>query len=100
MKMSKTLRKLNDKLLGELKKLNDQLTEELPGFVELDHTVKFDLFPGSLLVNCYFESQDALDKNMKNEKVFQKKLQKLLLKQGIVLKDAKMNLKFIRKAEV
>ena len=94
MKMSKTIRKMNDKLLGVINTINEQATEELTGFVKLEHTVQFDLFPGSLLVNCYFESHDALDKNMSNEKVFQKKLLKLLLKQGIVLKDVKQNLKF------
>ncbi len=86
---------MNDKLLGAIKTLNDQAAEELDGLTRLDHTVKFDLFPGSLLVNCHFESQAALEKNMNAEKEFQKKLQKLLLKQGIVLKDVKQNLKFI-----
>jgi hypothetical protein len=95
MKMSKTIRKMNDKLVGAIKTLNDAATEELTGMSKLDHTIQFDLFPGSLLVNCYFESQEALEKNMKAEKEYQKKLQKLLLKQGIVLKDAKQNLKFI-----
>ncbi|MFT6261113.1 MAG: hypothetical protein ACJAYK_002227 [Crocinitomicaceae bacterium] len=98
MKMSKTIRKMNDKLVAAIKTVNDQATEELTGFVKLEHTVQFDLFPGSLLVNCYFENQQQLESSMKLEKEYQKKLQKLLLKQGIVLKDVKQNLKFLVKA--
>ena len=85
---------MNDKLLGALKTLNNFANEELDGFTNLEHTVQFDLFPGSLLVTCFFEDQAALDKNMSAEKTLQKKLQKLLLKQGIVLKDFKQNLRF------
>jgi hypothetical protein len=98
MKMSKTIRKMNDKLVAAIKTVNDQATEELTGFVKLEHTVQFDLFPGSLLVNCYFENQQQLESSMKLEKEYQKKLQKLLLKQGIVLKDMKQNLKFLIQA--
>jgi hypothetical protein len=98
MKMSKTIRKMNDKLVAAIKTVNDQATEELTGFVKLEHTVQFDLFPSSLLVNCYFENQQQLESSMKLEKEYQKKLQKLLLKQGIVLKDMKQNLKFLIQA--
>jgi hypothetical protein len=94
MKMSKTMRKMNAKLEGAIKKVNDLAIQELAGFSKLEHIVKFDLFPGSLLVTCYFESQQQLEVSMKLEKEYQKKLQKLLLKQGIVLKDVKQNLKF------
>jgi hypothetical protein len=98
MKMSKTMRKMNDKLVAAIKTVNDQASEELTGFVKLEHTVQFDLFPGSLLVNCYFENQQQLESSMKLEKEYQKKLQKVLLKQGIVLKDVKQNLKFLVQA--
>lgn len=92
--MSKTVKKLNTKLLGAIKTLSDFADKELEGFIKLDHAVQFDLFPGSLVVTCYFESQAALDKNMSAQKKIQKKLQILLLKQGIVLKDVKQNLIF------
>lgn len=94
MKMSKTIRKLNDRLESVIKVMDAQANDELEGFVQLEHTVQFDLFPGSLLVHVYFESQDFLEKSMSQEKVFQKTLHKKLLKQGIVLKDMKQNLKF------
>ena len=94
MKISKTIRKLNDKLAASIQTINALASEELEGFVKLDHSIQFDLFPGSLLVSCYFESHDHLDKAMKFEKKYQKKLSILLLKHGIKLKDAKQNLKF------
>ena len=90
--MSKTVRRMNEKLLGALKKLSEFANEELDGFTHLDHTVRFDLFPGSLVVTCYFDDQTALDNNKAAKKVLQKKLQSLLLKQGIVLKDVTQNL--------
>ncbi len=94
MKMSKTTKKLNDRLLLVLKKLTLQAKEELEGLVSVSHTVQFDLFPGSLLVNCVFETDEFLDKAKSSEKLYQKKLHNMLMKQGILLKEAKRNLKF------
>jgi len=94
MKMSKTTKKLNDRLVLVLKKLTLQAKEELEGLTSVSHTVKFDLFPGSLLVNFAFETPDLLDKAKPSEKPYQKKLNNMLLKQGILLKESKHNLKF------
>jgi hypothetical protein len=94
MKMSKTTKKLNDRLLLVLEKLTLQAKEELEGLTSVSHTVKFDLFPGSLLVNCIFETQGYLDKAKPSEKQYQKKLNNMLLKQGILLKAPMHNLKF------
>ncbi|MGK0444180.1 MAG: hypothetical protein ACJA1U_001110 [Bermanella sp.] len=94
MKMSKTIKKLNDRLVIAVEKLAVQASEEFEGFVKLEHTVKFDLFPGSLLVSCYFETHDHLDKAMSSEKSYQKKLHNMLMKQGILLKEPTHNLKF------
>ncbi len=94
MKMSKTTKKLNDRLLLVLEKLTVQAKEELEGLATVSHTVKFDLFPGSLLVNFVFETADSLDKAKSCEKTYQKKLNNMLLKQGILLKESKHNLKF------
>ena len=95
MKISKTIRKLNDKLEASIKTVEALAKEELEGFAKLEHSIQFDLFPGSLLVNCYFETHDLLDKNKKHEKRFQKKLSVLLLKHGIKLKEPKSNLHFL-----
>lgn len=94
MKMSKTTKKLNDRLLLVLEKLTLQAKDELEGLASVRHTVQFDLFPGSLLVNCVFETQALLDIAKPSEKLYQKKLNNMLLKQGILLKEPKRNLKF------
>ena len=94
MKMSKTTKKLNDRLLLVLEKLTLQAKEELEGLASVSHTVQFDLFPGSLLVNCVFETQALLDTAKPSEQLYQKKLNNMLLKQGILLKEPKRNLKF------
>jgi hypothetical protein len=93
MKMSKICQRLNEKLLLVL----DQVTEEakqVEGFSHLSHTVQFDCFPSSLLVNCHFnEAQQLLcAKGSHTDIKLQKLLHKLLLKKGIVLKNPKMNL--------
>ncbi len=94
MKMSKITLKLNERLLKVINVISDQAQNELEGLVKTTHTVQFELFPGSLLVNCFFETQAQLDNSQALEKVFQRKLQKLLLKQGILLKESSRNLKF------
>ncbi len=92
--MSKTTKKLNDRLVLVIKKLTLLAKEELEGLTSVSHTVQFDLFPGSLLVKCTFETQDQLDKAKPSEKLYQKKLNNMLLKQGILLKEPMRNLKF------
>jgi hypothetical protein len=94
MKMSKTCQRLNVKLLAALA-LIDEEAKQIDGFSHLSHTVQFDYFPGSLLVHCHFnDKQRLLDaQSSYAESKLQKKLQRLLLKKGIVLKDPKINLK-------
>ena len=99
MKMSKTTKKLNDRLLLVLKKLTLQAKEELEGLTSVSHTVQFDLFPGSLLVKCVFETGDLLDKAKACEKQYQKKLHNMLMRQGILLKVPMHNLKFCVKED-
>ena len=99
MKMSKTTKKLNDRLLLVLEKLTLQAKEEFEGLASVSHTVQFDLFPGSLLVKCTFNTQDLLDKAKLSEKQYQKKLNNMLLKQGILLKTPIHNLKFAVKED-
>ncbi len=94
MKMSKTTKKLNDRLLLVIEKIRLQAKEELEGLSDVSHSVKFDLFPGSLLVSFSFETHDFLDKAKSSEKQYQKKLHNLLMKQGILLKEPKLNLIF------
>jgi len=96
MKLSKICRKLNDKLLKTLDILTEQANKELVGFTHLTHTVQFDLFPSSILVTCHFEDEEKLKQVLDSgaESHFQKQLHKQLNKRGILLKDARDNLKF------
>ena len=93
MKMSKICQRLNVKLLAVLAQINED-AKQYDGFTHLSHTVQFDCFPSSLLVQCHFsESQQhkvAQDSHV--EAKLQKQLHKLLSKKGIVLKNSKTNL--------
>lgn len=95
MKMSKTIKKLNDRLETCVETLAQELNTELDGIHDIGHTIQFDLFPGSLLVTVEFETHDFLDKARSSEKRFQKRLHNLLLKQGILLKTPQNNLTFL-----
>lgn len=93
MKMSKICQRLNKKLLVVLSKITEEATK-IDGFSHLSHTIQFDCFPSSLLVHCHFSEAELLSVAQSNhvDTKLQKQLQKLLLKQGIVLKDPKYNL--------
>jgi len=94
MKMSKICQRLNKKLLAVLVKVNEE-AKQITGFSHLSHTVQFDCFPSSLLVLCHMSDDQLLDVTQSNlaELKLQKYLHKLLLKQGVILKNPKMNLK-------
>jgi hypothetical protein len=96
MKMSKICQRLNVKLLAVLAQLNEE-AKQIDGFSHLSHTVQFDYFPGSLLVQCHFNDEQQLRDAQGShvESKLQKMLHKLLLKKGIVLKDPKTNLSLI-----
>ncbi len=85
---------MNKKMLAVLAKVNEE-AKQIDGFSHISHTVQFDLFPGSLLVLCHFSEVQKLEVAQSSlvETKLQKQLHKLLLKQGIILKDPKMNLK-------
>ena len=95
MKMSKICQRLNQKLLAVLAQVKEEAIQ-IDGFSHLSHTVQFDCFPSSLLVHCHFSDTQQLHdaKDSQAETKLQKRLQKLLLKKGIVLKDPKVNLNF------
>lgn len=88
-KLSKVTLKLNTALLTVLDELKHQLLTELNGFVRLNHEVKFDNFPASILVYGYFDNEQNLTAAKDLEKTYQKQLKALLLKKGILLKTAK-----------
>ena len=101
MKMSKIQQRLNDKLLLVLADVEQEARDTLPGFTGLSHTVAFDCFPGSLLVNCAIDNQDNLThaQSQKTEKQLQKVLHKKLFRKGILLKQPEQNLKLVLVSE-
>ncbi|OUL59650.1 hypothetical protein [Pseudoalteromonas ulvae] len=101
MKMSKIQQRLNDKLLLVLADVEQEARDTLSGFTELSHTVAFDCFPGSLLVNCAIDNQDNLSQahSEKAEKKLQKVLHKKLFRKGILLKQPEQNLKLVLAAQ-
>ena len=97
MKLSSYTQRLNKRLLNTLDYIKEQANSSLTGLHQIAHSVKFDAFPGSLLVSIEFDSQADLEVNINFEDDFQKLLHKHLLKQGIVLKNTKQHLRFIVK---
>lgn len=96
MKHSKTTKKLSNKLNIVLAQIKTLLSEEFPNFTDVSLTVKFDYFPGSILLTCHFKDDESLTAAKAQESAYQKKLHKLLFKQGIVLKQPTQNLAFTK----
>ena len=97
MKQSKTVLKLESKLILVSEDLNKLLSQDFTEFDSLSYSVKFDHFPGSLLFTCIFENTEEFLTIKTNEKRYQVKLHQLLFRKGIVLKNASHNLRFIIK---
>ncbi|WP_426356975.1 hypothetical protein ACPUVO_10800 [Pseudocolwellia sp. HL-MZ19] len=96
MKHSKTTQKLENRLIATIEKMKILLAEELAGFVDINYVVKYDNFPNSLLMHCTFDKDTNLVQAKSQEVTYQKKLHRLLFKQGIVLKNSSHNLVFIQ----
>jgi len=103
MKPSKTVEKINKKILVVSKQLEVDLVNDFPSFTCLTHTVKFDHFPASLFFSCTFSMSSDNDnqdfqKIKQQEATYQKKLHNFLFKQGILLKAPTQNLQFCLKS--
>jgi len=103
MKSSKTVEKINKKILAVTKQLEHDLIKDFPNFTSLTHTVKFDHFPASLFFSCVFNissdnANQDFQKIKQQEVTYQKKLHKFLFKQGILLKAPSQNLQFCLKS--
>ncbi len=62
-KLSKVTTKLNNTLLEILTTLSTQLSAEVNGFIKLDHEVKFDNFPASILVYGYLDNEQKFSRS-------------------------------------
>lgn len=96
MKHSKTTKKLSNKLHIVVEQIKTLSSEDFTGFTDISLTVKFDYFPGSILIICHFKDDESLAAAKGQESAYQKKLHKLLFKQGIVLKQPSQNLAFTK----
>lgn len=97
MKQSKTVKKLELKVIQTSETLSELLKNEFTSFKSISYTVEFDLFPGSLLFSCIFNSTNFNEiKNEENK--YQKTLHNLLLKKGVILKKPIQNLRFINES--
>lgn len=95
MKHSKTTLKLQNKLAITEAYLTQIAKQELKGLINIMVSVKFDNFPNSLMVHCYFTHEQHVNEAKLHETRYQKLLHKQLLQKGIVLKNSKYNLAFV-----
>lgn len=95
MKMSKTNKKIDNNICKALTDVCEQAKIEISGFQWLSHTANYTQFPGSLMVTCVFDSDASLAAAVESDSdaVLQKLVQKALFKVGVVLKDARQNLR-------
>lgn len=94
--MQKTVKKLDNNVIKALTNACEIAKQKVPGFSWLTHTARYDRFPGSLVVSCIFDTEQALSDACDSElDLYMRKLiQGQLLKVGIVLKDVRQNVRF------
>lgn len=94
--MNKTVKKLDNNVVQALTKVCDFAKANIDGFVWLTHTADYSNFPNSLVVTCVFDTQQSLDqaRSISDNMVLIKLVHQHLLKAGILLKQAKHNVRF------
>lgn len=94
--MNKTVNKLDNNVVKALTLACESAKESVPGFEWLTHRADYSNFPGSLVVTCVFDNNQALH-HAQIEKLdveIRKLIQNQLLKAGILLKDARRHVCF------
>ena len=96
MKLNKTTKKIDDNVCKALTLACEQAKENIDGFIWLTHRANYTQFPASLMVTCVFEidAEVAALQEKKLDESFIKLIQKQLLKVGVVLKNARQNVRF------
>jgi hypothetical protein len=94
--LKKTIKKLDNNVCKALTQVCEYAKHEIEGFEWLTHTADYANFPHSLLVTCVFDTNKHLNNAViaQNDVFLIKHIQQSLLKQGIVLKKAKSNVRF------
>lgn len=94
--MRRTDKKIDNNVRKSLTAACDTALERVHGFKWLTHTASYDSFPGSLLVVCIFDTNEALD-NVRKEEVdvyFRRLIQGNLLKAGVKFKNVQKQIRF------
>lgn len=94
--MRRTDKKIDNNVRQALTAACDTALEHVEGFKWLTHTAKYDCFPGSLMVTCVFETEEALDNAYEQalDVYFRKLIQGSLLKVGVKFKHAQKQIRF------
>jgi hypothetical protein len=92
----KTIKKLDDNVVRALTKACEEAKLKVQGFDWLTHSASYDNFPASLVITCVFQTKQDLEHSRIQEfDIYLRRLiQAQLLKVGIVLKNAKNQVRF------
>lgn len=94
--MRRTDKKIDNNVRKALTIACDTALEHVEGFQWLTHTAKYDCFPGSLVVTCVFDTDNALKQacDQALDTYFRKLIQGSLLKVGVKFKHAQKQIRF------
>ena len=94
--MRRTDKKIDNNVRKALTVACDTALENVEGFKWLTHTAKYDCFPGSLIVTCVFDSDEALRNvcEQGQDDYFRKLIQGALLKVGVKFKHVQKQVHF------
>jgi hypothetical protein len=92
----KTIKKLDDNVVKALTIACEEAKLKVTGFDWLTHSASYDNFPASLVITCVFQTKNDLEHSKQQEfDIYMKRLiQAQLLKVGIVLKNARNQIRF------
>lgn len=92
----KTIKKLDDNVIRALTIACEEAKLKVTGFDWLTHSASYDNFPASLVVTCVFLAKNDCENAREQEwdRYMKKSIQAQLLKVGIVLKNARNQIRF------
>lgn len=92
----KTVKKLDDNVVRALTIACEEAKLKVAGFDWLTHSASYDNFPASLVVTCVFQTKNDCEyaREQNWDHYMKKAIQAQLLKVGIVLKNAKNQIRF------
>lgn len=95
--MKKTDKKIDKKLREALTNVCEWALDEIDGYQWISHSVNYDRFPASLMINCAFTSQKEIDslKHSQQDKHLQKIIYEKLADVDIKLQDLNKQIKWM-----